>query len=89
MLTMVGVDAVHVAAPRALFEACAAAHVARVVHISAMGAGHATPIAGRYMASKRAAEAALIQAMAGSRGDAVIVRSFAFDGCGQPLHPTV
>ncbi len=65
---------VHVAAPRALFEACAAAHVARVVHISALGAGHAQPIAGRYMASKRAAEAALTQAMAGSRGDAVIVR---------------
>ncbi|NJS37321.1 MAG: hypothetical protein HC765_14450, partial [Brachymonas sp.] len=60
--------------PRALFEACAAAHVARVVHTSALGAGHATPIAGRYMASKRAAEAALMQAMAGSRGDAVIVR---------------
>jgi uncharacterized protein YbjT (DUF2867 family) len=67
-------DAVHVAAPRALFEACAAAHVARVVQISAMGAGNAEPIAGRYMASKREAEAALIKAMAGSRGDAVIVR---------------
>lgn len=67
-------DAVHVAAPRALFEACAKAHVARVVQISALGAGHAEPINGRYMASKRAAEAALIHVMAGSRGDAVIVR---------------
>jgi uncharacterized protein YbjT (DUF2867 family) len=57
-----------------LFEACAAAHVARVVQISAMGAGNAEPIAGRYMASKRAAEAALMHAMAGCRGDAVIVR---------------
>ncbi len=66
--------AVHVAAPRALFEACAKAHVARVVHISALGAGKAEPIAGRLMASKRAAEAALIQTMLVSRGDAVIVR---------------
>lgn len=68
-------DAVHVAAPRALFEACAAAHVARVVQISALGVGHAEPISGRYMASKRAVEAALTKAMASSRGDAVIVRS--------------
>jgi uncharacterized protein YbjT (DUF2867 family) len=73
-------DAVHVAAPRALFEACARAHVARVVQISALGAGR-LPLAslqavpgGRYMASKRAAEAALIEAMQSSSGDAVIVR---------------
>jgi uncharacterized protein YbjT (DUF2867 family) len=73
-------DAVHVAAPRALFEACAHAHVARVVQISALGAGR-LPLAslqavpgGRYMASKRAAEAALIEAMQASSGDAVIVR---------------
>jgi uncharacterized protein YbjT (DUF2867 family) len=73
-------DAVHVAAPRALFEACAQAHVARVVQISALGAGR-LPLAslqtvpgGRYMASKRAAEAALIEAMQASSGDAVIVR---------------
>lgn len=66
--------AVHVAAPRALFEACAAAHVARVVQISALGAGRAQHISGGYMASKRAAEAALTKAMASSRGDAVIVR---------------
>ncbi len=67
-------DAVHVTAPQALFEACAKAHVARVVQISALGAGRAQPISGRYMASKRAAEAALTKAMASSRGDAVIVR---------------
>ncbi len=67
-------DAVHVAAPQALFEACATAHVARVVQISALGAGRAKPISGRYMASKRDAEAALMKAMASSRGDAVIVR---------------
>ncbi|MBS7808439.1 NAD-dependent epimerase/dehydratase family protein [Variovorax sp. PCZ-1] len=67
-------DTVHVAAPRALFEACAQAHVARVVHISALGTRTAEPVVGRYMASKRAAEAALIETMANSRGDAVIVR---------------
>ncbi len=73
-------DAVHVAAPRALFEACARAHVARVVQISALGAGR-EPLAsmqavpgGRYMASKRAAEAALMLAMQSSSGDAVNVR---------------
>jgi uncharacterized protein YbjT (DUF2867 family) len=73
-------DTVHVAAPRALFEACAREHVARVVQISAMGAGR-LPLAslqaapgGRYMASKRAAEAALIEAMQASSGDAVVVR---------------
>jgi uncharacterized protein YbjT (DUF2867 family) len=73
-------DAVHVAAPRALFEACARAHVARVVQISALGAGR-LPLAslqaapgGRYMASKRAAEAALMEAMQASSGDAVVVR---------------
>jgi uncharacterized protein YbjT (DUF2867 family) len=73
-------DAVHVAAPRALFEACAQAHVARVVQISALGAARLplsslqTVPGGRYMASKRAAEAALIEAMQSSSGDAVIVR---------------
>jgi uncharacterized protein YbjT (DUF2867 family) len=73
-------DTVHVAAPRALFEACARAHVARVVQISALGAGR-EPLAnmkavpgGRYMASKRAAEAALMLAMQSSSSDAVIVR---------------
>jgi uncharacterized protein YbjT (DUF2867 family) len=73
-------DAVHVAAPRALFQACARAHVARVVQISALGAGR-EPLAslkavpgGRYMASKRAAEAALMEAMQASSGDAVVVR---------------
>jgi uncharacterized protein YbjT (DUF2867 family) len=72
-------DAVHVAAHRALFEACAKEHVARVVQISALGAGrlpldakHGLP-GGRYIASKRAAEAALFEAMQGS-GDAVAVR---------------
>jgi uncharacterized protein YbjT (DUF2867 family) len=73
-------DTVHVAAPRALFEACAREHVARVVQISALGAGR-EPLAsmqavpgGRYMASKCAAEAALMLAMQNSSGDAVVVR---------------
>ena len=49
--------AVHVAAPRALFQACATQRVARIVHISSLGVG--TGIAGAYMASKLAAEQAL------------------------------
>jgi nucleoside-diphosphate-sugar epimerase len=65
-------DTVHVAAPRALFEACAQAHVARVVHVSALGAGR--DIKGRYMASKDAAEAALAKAMQQASGDWAIVR---------------
>jgi uncharacterized protein YbjT (DUF2867 family) len=54
-------DAVHVQAPRALFAACAAQRVARVLHISALGVG--TGIAGAYMASKLAAENALVAAL--------------------------
>jgi uncharacterized protein YbjT (DUF2867 family) len=49
--------AVHVAAPTALFQACAAERVARIVHISSLGVG--TGIPGAYMASKLAAEQAL------------------------------
>jgi uncharacterized protein YbjT (DUF2867 family) len=49
--------AVHVAAPTALFKACQAERVARIVHISSLGVG--TGIAGAYMASKLAAEQAL------------------------------
>ena len=49
--------AVHVAAPRALFQACATQRVARIVHISSLGVG--TGMAGAYMASKLAAEQAL------------------------------
>jgi uncharacterized protein YbjT (DUF2867 family) len=65
-------DPVHVAAPRALFDACAKAHVARVVQISALGAGRGTH--GRYIASKEAAEAALAQSMQHASGDWAIVR---------------
>jgi uncharacterized protein YbjT (DUF2867 family) len=49
--------AVHVAAPTALFKACATERVARIVHISSLGVG--SGIAGPYMASKLAAEQAL------------------------------
>jgi uncharacterized protein YbjT (DUF2867 family) len=50
-------DAVYVKAPAALFAACAAQHVARIVHIS--GLGLASHIAGRYTATKLACEHAL------------------------------
>ena len=49
-------DAVHRRAAQALSAACAAERVARIVHISALGAGMG--IAGGYMASKFAAEQA-------------------------------
>jgi uncharacterized protein YbjT (DUF2867 family) len=65
-------DTVHVAAPRALFEACAKAHVARVVQVSALGAGRGTR--GRYIKSKEAAEAALAEEMTQASGDWVSVR---------------
>jgi nucleoside-diphosphate-sugar epimerase len=64
--------AVHAAAPAALFEACAAEHVARVVQVSAMGAERG--INTRYMRSKEAAERALKTAFAHSSSDWVIVR---------------
>jgi uncharacterized protein YbjT (DUF2867 family) len=61
-------DAVHSRAARALAAACAAERVARIVHVSALGAG--TGIAGGYMASKLAAE----QAYENSPVDYAIVR---------------
>jgi len=53
-------DLVHRRAAQALAAACAAERVARIVHISALGAG--TGIAGGYMASKLAAEEAFDKA---------------------------
>ncbi|MGW8390085.1 SDR family oxidoreductase [Pseudoduganella sp. HUAS MS19] len=50
-------EALHSAAPRALFAACAAAGVRRVVQISALGAGQGRTA---YFASKRAADEALM-----------------------------
>ncbi len=75
-------DQVHVAAPQALFEACAKEHVARVVHISALGAGRGTK--GRYIASKEAAEAALATAMQHASGDWAIVRPSLLMQTGSP-----
>jgi len=49
----------HVALPRRLADACAAAGVHRVVHVSALGADAAAP--SRYLRSKAAGEAALLQ----------------------------
>jgi uncharacterized protein YbjT (DUF2867 family) len=50
-------DVLHARAPAALFAACAAAGVRRVVQISALGAGHG---GSAYFASKRAADQALM-----------------------------
>lgn len=61
-------DGVHRQAAQALAAACEAERVARIVHISALGAG--TGIPGRFMASKLAAE----QVFAGHSVDYAIVR---------------
>jgi uncharacterized protein YbjT (DUF2867 family) len=61
-------DAVHVKAPGALFQACEAERLARMVQISALGVGAGLP--GAYMASKLAAE----QALAATSMDYAIVR---------------
>ena len=52
---------VHVEAPRALFRACALEGIRRVVHISALGADESSVTA--YHRSKRAGEAALLEAV--------------------------
>ena len=51
----------HVALPRRLAQACKAARVRRVVHVSALGASDSAP--SRYLRSKAAGEAALKAAM--------------------------
>ncbi len=50
-------ERVHVQLPRRLAQACAAANVNRVVHVSALGAGAQAP--SRYLRSKAAGESAL------------------------------
>ena len=75
-------DQVHVTAPQALFEACAKEHVARVVQISALGAGRITK--GRYIASKEAAERALATAMQHASGDWAVVRPSFLMQAGSP-----
>lgn len=61
-------DKVHHAAVDALAAACEAEHVARIVHVSALGTG--TGLGGGYMRSKLAGE----QALARRRVDYAIVR---------------
>jgi uncharacterized protein YbjT (DUF2867 family) len=63
----VSFDNVHEHAPRALFAACAAAGVRRVVHVSALGAASGDTA---YFRSKRAAELAL----AGTALDWLVLR---------------
>jgi len=53
-------ERVHVALPRRLAQACAAAGVRRVVHLSALGVASAAP--SHYLATKAAGEAVLQQA---------------------------
>jgi uncharacterized protein YbjT (DUF2867 family) len=50
-------ERVHVQLPRRLAQACAAANVNRIVHVSALGVGAQAP--SRYLRSKAAGEAAL------------------------------
>jgi uncharacterized protein YbjT (DUF2867 family) len=65
------IAAVHAQVPAALFEACAAAGVRRVVQVSALGiAGSSTD----YARSKLAAEDALLALVRAGRLDAVVVR---------------
>jgi uncharacterized protein YbjT (DUF2867 family) len=62
-------DAVYVSAPTALFAACAAERVARIVHISGLGLTHSTR--GQYTAAKLACE----RAVQASPVDYAIVRA--------------
>jgi uncharacterized protein YbjT (DUF2867 family) len=62
-------DAVYVSAPTALFAACAAERVARIVHISGLGLSHSTR--GQYTAAKLACE----RAVQASPVDYAIVRA--------------
>ena len=64
-------QAVHVAAPAALFDACAQAGVRRVVHVSALGIDKAQV---PYATTKRAAEQHLLALNAAGRLDGVVLR---------------
>ena len=59
-------DAVHVALPQSLAQACSAAQVRQLVHVSALGADPQHPDAApsEYLRSKSRGEAALLQAAA-------------------------
>ncbi len=73
--------AVHERFPQALAVACSHARVARLVHVSAIGAG--TGMAGRYMRSKERGEHAVQAALATSSTDCAIVRPALLTGCFQ------
>jgi len=64
-------SAVHDAAPRALFEACARAGLRRVVHVSALGIDGSDTA---YARTKRAAEAGLAALSDAGRLDGLVVR---------------
>lgn len=61
----------HDAAPRALFKACAAAGVRRVLHISALGIERSSS---RYARSKQAADRCLLDLNATGQLDGVVLR---------------
>ena len=64
-------QAVHVDAPAALFDACAAAGVRRVIHVSALGIDAAQV---PYAVTKRAAERHLLTHTGAGRLDGVVLR---------------
>lgn len=73
------IDAMHTLAPVALFDACAAAGVRRVVQISALGVeGSAT----RYASTKRAADEHLLALTAAGRLQGSVVRPSVVFGAG-------
>ncbi len=73
------IDAMHTLAPVALFDACAAAGVRRVVQISALGIeGSAT----RYASTKRAADEHLLALTAAGQLQGIVVRPSVVFGAG-------
>lgn len=73
------IDAMHAAAPMALFNACAAAGVGRVVQISALGIeGNPT----RYASTKRAADEHLLALTVAGRLQGCVVRPSVVFGAG-------
>ena len=69
------IDAVHALTPMALFDACAAAKVRRVIQISALGIGKSdadNPT--RYASTKRAADAHLLALHAAGKVKATVLR---------------
>jgi uncharacterized protein YbjT (DUF2867 family) len=63
-------EQVHVALPRKLAQACQAAGVRRLVHVSALGVGPGAP--SNYLRSKTAGEAVLTGSQAGPDGAAAL-----------------